>query len=504
MPAPGHCDTCCADFVFSFEVKGSDDRVSAHFTTDSVLASSSSPAWHTSAAWGPRSGTELIHFQIGQSPTQPNSFMWLVGPDMQHSYFASCARTLNDLACPSSANCSWMFSSAETGTWAPTSVSIRCFSSSVVQAVAPVPMATVPMATVPTQAASVAEQVEICNNNIGHRWLGWVLTCLLLVACTSVHRKRCSKIGSKLLLGSRGLILRARRARPGLDQAWQALGLILALFYLSAMFALPLWFLLFPLLYPADCLSYISYAFSAMLLVNPSLCTRDWQALLTSSVYRVILGVLYAIYILADDGPCAIAKVRHEALEFERIPVPYRKDVLLRDKSIFPYLFVGGSAMAWGPEIVAMLVSRRTLQRIFSRPQQPRPSSAAHRPTTFCSKTCKIFKDKIKELAATMLSAGASYPIGLFDALAVGDLLLVSMYCIDRLRCLAWADATTPEEIALGITNTSEPLVIAPLEVVASPAVVSEGPAADAPLEGISTDAAPTSGDVAGASGATQ
>eukprot|EP00966_Prymnesium_polylepis_P091917 2127876-Prymnesium_polylepis.1 len=117
---------------------------------------------------------------------------------------------------------------------------------------------------------------------------------------------------------------------------------------------------------------------------------------------------------------------------------------------ILIYVSLGG-VLIWIPEWATRVSSRATLQRWVRRPKAPMPPAVldsspipnaaeqeapANAPTNFRSKCKQEIKHHLLMIAVT---ACVCIPLGLWDSMAVADLLNQARFCRTRLQELAWA-----------------------------------------------------------------
>ena len=321
---------------------------------------------------------------------------WIIR-DSKFSYFRSCARTLGDLACPDDYDGCWRRNSVNHTFDEHANLSMRCL--------------------VDTKPA------VSCQNTIGDnrdtsldnvQWWGWTLSgCTFLLLCV-VFRSWCALL---------------------------YLVFFSPLTYLSA------------ILWPEDCNAYLMYPAMVWTTITPSheldligVRLLGWRgrAVLTST-YRLLVGTIYAAYIL--PGPCDISKVHGEVIKIENIPVAMRKDVILAGQSIYPYVCILGAVLVWAPECIAHFSSRTTLQHMLRRPLPSTQSSASTSstpPTSGGSNSHptipwqKVVMHKVVEVAGIVL---VCILLGVWDVVALVDLVAQSRSYVARLRVLAWTDA---------------------------------------------------------------
>jgi len=460
MPPPGECESCCTilevqrldlepPILNTFESLSGISWASYPFGGYSLLGETAGYPGHRSPLLG-----ETLYLNLGSSITEKGKLMWVIGNgvgDGKQSYFGSCARSLADVACPSDYNDCWYPANATSDR--QLNLSVRC-------------------------AGPLG--IPLCNSSapVVPMW-GWAL---------------CGLSFSTALL----LVLQRWCFSEGF-QRWYSNGSIV----LGSM-AFCFFLLYLPLQFPGECITYVWYPFLCMVFTELVL-TAAWlssrmaiTARLLTSTHRFLVGALTAAYIM--PGPCAMNKVSSQHMEINHIQIHVRADNILPHQSIYPYICVLGGVLIWIPEWATRVSSRATLQRWVRRPKAPMPPAVldsspipnaaeqeapANAPTNFRSKCKQEIKHHLLMIAVT---ACVCIPLGLWDSMAVADLLNQARFCRTRLQELAWAG---PAVISTSMTDTllpdgsaqSSAVVEAPLrvEMVTAPLELRNCPPSDAP-----------------------
>ena len=239
---------------------------------------------------------------------------------------------------------------------------------------------------------------------------------------------------------------------------------VLQMGVLTIMLALPLWD-------PNSCSTYVMYPLFMIVIYHtatpagsqksPIAVSRKVRLLV--SFAHALLGVFVFAFILRI--PCAWSKVDGATLEVEGISVPLRKDVC-----IYPYVSILMAILLWLPDCIVQgrrgALRKARLRGVISRPTRPGHTSSPapsqnlstnqdlaaqpHAQKRGCAKFCFLLKAQLREglvhgLAKLAIACGLFYPLGVWDALAVLQLLTNGPLCYAMLRDQVWADdASSP------------------------------------------------------------
>jgi len=239
---------------------------------------------------------------------------------------------------------------------------------------------------------------------------------------------------------------------------------VLQMGVLTIMLALPLWD-------PNSCSTYVMYPLFMIVIYHtatpagsqksPIAVSRKVRLLV--SFAHALLGVFVFAFILRI--PCAWSKVDGATLEVEGISVPLRKDVC-----IYPYVSILVAILLWLPDCIVQgrrgALRKARLREVISRPTRPGhtsspapsqnlstnvqdPAAQTHAQNRGCAKGCFLFKAQLRKqltekLVMLAIALGLYYPLGLWDALAVIQLLTNGRLCYAMLRDQVWDDASSP------------------------------------------------------------
>ena len=383
------------------------------------------PIWNTS---GPEP-LRLYVSLMNDRPDEPTRMSWAIGPDdeTQTAFVVSTGRPQGEFRCPSYDDL-WLEMNPSTDSWdVPSSLSVRC----VVDTAPTFPICSVPLTRVPWWSAFL---------------FGVILAC--------------------------GLVVVVRSDPHACANATKSLPRLLCWIFHPQRMGFFTFILAFSLWYPNSCSAYAMYPVVMGLICDPAIAGSQKSPIAVFrkvrpfvSFARALLGIFVFAFILPI--PCALNNVHGTTWEIEGIPVPLRRDVC-----IYPYASILMAFLLWLPDCIVQgrrgALRKARLRKVIPRPTRPRQTSSpapsqhlstgqdqatqTHSQKRGCAKQCVPAKAQLKEkLLMLAIAGGLCYPLGVWDAFAVLELLVYVRLCYAMLRDQVWAD------------DASNPLVETPL-----------------------------------------